>query len=25
VTAERAEGGGTRMSLRLNGRSQPTD
>jgi len=25
VTAERAEGGGTRISLRLNGRSQPTD
>jgi two-component system sensor histidine kinase MprB len=25
VTAERAEDGGTRISLRLNGRSQPTD
>jgi two-component system sensor histidine kinase MprB len=25
VFAERAEGGGTRISLRLNGRSQPTD
>jgi two-component system sensor histidine kinase MprB len=25
VTAERAEGGGTRISLRLNGRSQSTD
>jgi two-component system, OmpR family, sensor histidine kinase MprB len=25
VNAERAEGGGTRISLRLNGRSQPTD
>jgi two-component system sensor histidine kinase MprB len=25
VTAERAEGGGTRISLRLNGRSKPTD